>query len=129
MQTALLALLVTVTLVALLRSSLRRRGSRKRPRSADLPPRELLAKLRKDPRYWGVTLRAPADGTACKAALKHNGRNIGVERAPQLPLVECDSKQCCCRYIGLKNRRQGRSHWGGTERRHNDLIQWGNYGF
>jgi hypothetical protein len=44
---------------------------------------------------------------ACEAVVKLNGRKWLSAEAPQLPVKDCDAKQCDCRYRHHADRRSG----------------------
>ena len=52
---------------------------------------------------------------ACQAARDMEGRRFLSSAAPRLPLAECDSLECSCKFVHHKDRRTGkdrRNPWG-----------------
>ena len=55
--------------------------------------------------YHAVSIRP---GETCCAAAKQFGRmRFLADKAPRLPLPECDSAECACRYSHFADRREG----------------------
>jgi hypothetical protein len=64
-----------------------------------------LARLRREGRYRGVTIRPGK----CVAARKYSGQIFSFDNAPRLPLPGCSERRCTCRYQGvLEHRRRVR---------------------
>lgn len=55
--------------------------------------------------YQAIEVRAGL--MACEAASAMAGQRILSDRAPELPLPDCDQKNCHCRYVHLDDRRSG----------------------
>ncbi len=66
------------------------------------PPPQPAAKPRS---YAAVSVRPSAKG-ACRAAKLVTGQRFLTDQAPKLPLEDCDSARCDCRYIHYSDRRQ-----------------------
>jgi hypothetical protein len=52
---------------------------------------------------------------ACSTAREMEGRRFLSSAAPRIPLPECDSMECSCRFVHHKDRRAGRDRrnpWG-----------------
>ena len=58
------------------------------------------------------TIAAPA--SACEAAQACKGKRYLSREAPRLPLADCDTTQCECKYRHFPDRR-------GSPRRHDDM--------
>ena len=56
--------------------------------------------------YHAVSIKFPSN--ACKAAREMQGRRFLSTAAPRLPLPNCDSQECSCRFVHHKDRRAGR---------------------
>ena len=56
--------------------------------------------------YHAVSLKFPRD--ACAAAKKLEGQRFLSTEAPKLPLPECNSINCECRFLHHKDRRSGK---------------------
>ena len=56
--------------------------------------------------YHAVSLQYSE--TACDAAKAMTGRRFLATAAPRLPLPECDSLECRCRFIHHEDRRSGK---------------------
>ena len=56
-------------------------------------------------RYHAVSIRF--DNNACEAAKAMSGRRFLSTAAPRLPLPDCDSPECNCRFAHHKDRRTG----------------------
>jgi hypothetical protein len=72
----------------------------------------LLQQLRQSKRYWGVTIR----NGKCAAARKLAGQKFALNVAPSLPLADCRSLHCTCRYTGLVERRKRKRRTGQDRR-------------
>jgi hypothetical protein len=74
--------------------------------TADAPAPVLKVRDRtNDSRYHAVSIKP---GESCCAAAKQFGRmRFLAEKAPRLPLPECDSPDCACRYSHYADRRDG----------------------
>jgi hypothetical protein len=74
--------------------------------TADAPAPVLKVRDRaNDSRYHAVSIKP---GESCCAAAKQFGRmRFLAEKAPRLPLPECDSPECACRYSHYADRRDG----------------------
>jgi hypothetical protein len=62
--------------------------------------------------WHAVTIAAPA--SACQAAQACKGKRYLSRDAPRLPLAECDTAQCECKYRHFPDRR-------GSTRRHDEM--------
>lgn len=58
-----------------------------------------------DAKFHAVSLKFPA--SACEAAKAMEGRRFLSSAAPRIPLADCDSVQCKCRFVHHKDRREG----------------------
>ena len=58
-------------------------------------------------RYRCVIVRVECE-SACRAALAVAGRKFLVDEIPQLPLADCDSRECRCSYELQEDRRSAR---------------------
>lgn len=58
-----------------------------------------------DSRYHAVSIKF--DSKACEAARAMSGRRFLSAAAPRLPLADCDSPECNCRFAHHKDRRTG----------------------
>lgn len=56
--------------------------------------------------YHAVSLRY--SGNACNAAKSMTGRRFLASAAPRLPLPECNSLECRCRFVHHADRRTGK---------------------
>jgi len=56
--------------------------------------------------YHAVSIKFPSN--ACKAAREMEGRRFLSTAAPRLPLPNCQSLECSCRFVHHKDRRAGR---------------------
>lgn len=94
--------IVAIIILILLFLSYRRSRATttKRP---PLPGRPGQAKP--DSQFHAVSLKFPAN--ACNAAKAMEGKRFLSSAAPRIPLPECDSLECKCRFIHHKDRRQG----------------------
>jgi hypothetical protein len=61
--------------------------------------------------YRGVSVRFRA--TACEAAKQLAGKRFLARQAPPLPLPECNSAHCTCRYVYHDDRRDGEDRRSG----------------
>jgi len=57
-------------------------------------------------KYFGLTIDCVNEAHCCPAALKLKNEEFSFNNAPILPLDECTKNSCCCKYIGLKNKRK-----------------------
>lgn len=60
---------------------------------------------RKKTAYHAVSIKHARD--ACVAAKALSGRRFLATAAPQLPLPDCDAKQCKCQFLHHQDRRSG----------------------
>ena len=74
--------------------------------TVDAPAPVLKVRDRTDgSRYHAVSIRP---GETCCAAARQFGRmRFLAEKAPRLPLPECDQADCTCRYSHFADRREG----------------------
>lgn len=56
--------------------------------------------------YHAVSIKFPSN--ACKAAREMEGRRFLATAAPRLPLPDCQSIECSCRFVHHEDRRAGR---------------------
>lgn len=56
--------------------------------------------------YHAVSIKFPTN--ACEAAKAMSGRRFLSNAAPRLPLPDCDSLECRCRFLHHDDRRAGR---------------------
>ena len=56
--------------------------------------------------YHAVSIKFPSN--ACKAAREMEGRRFLSTAAPRLPLPNCQSLECSCRFVHHKDRRVGK---------------------
>jgi hypothetical protein len=64
------------------------------------------APVKKPANAWHAVSIAPGPHT-CMAARKLEGHRFLSRDAPPLPLKNCDSKECTCRYEHFDDRRKG----------------------
>lgn len=78
-----------------------------RPKSAPKarPVERRPALTQPDSSFHAVSLKFPP--TACEAAKAMDGRRFLSSAAPRLPLPECKSLECKCRFVHHKDRRIG----------------------
>jgi hypothetical protein len=67
--------------------------------------------------FWGVKLAVSESGVCCEAMRAIEGQCCAIDRAPPLPLSDCDLKICQCRYDYLPERRANRERRSGEDRR------------
>lgn len=56
-------------------------------------------------KYFGITIDCVNEARCCPAALQLKNEGFTFNDAPILPLDGCTVSTCCCKYIGLKNKR------------------------
>ncbi len=61
--------------------------------------------VKADTTYHAVSLKFPS--SACEAAKAMGGIRILSGAAPRIPLPDCDSHKCKCRFVHYKDRRTG----------------------
>ena len=81
--------------------------------------RDILARLNRDPLFWGVKLVPPRFGICCKAILLLEKQVFRKTRVPRLPLKGCVVPHCRCYYKLLPERRSGK------DRRQSNSLPWG----
>ncbi len=73
---------------------------------ASEPPRIERRQSQQGGTFHAVSIKFDAD--ACLHAKALQGRRFLATNAPQLPLVNCDSGRCSCRFIHHEDRRSGK---------------------
>ena len=104
-----------------------------------LTPQAQLRKLQESDIFWGVSVESH-----CRASSRLAGRQFPFDAVPRLPVENCESEACICRYIGLPerrvrgDRRRGQDRRGALRmegyerradrpRRKDDGLNWGTY--
>lgn len=79
----------------------------RRPKTQDQvrPTVRRLISSKAETKFHAVSLRFPA--SACEAAKAMEGRRFLSTAAPRLPLPDCDSLNCKCRFAHHEDRRAG----------------------
>ena len=98
-----IAISIVAIIILILLFLLYRRTQATTTKRPPLPGRPGMAKP--DTQFHAVSLKFPA--TACDAAKAMEGKRFLSSAAPRIPLPECDSLECKCRFIHHKDRRQG----------------------
>ena len=75
-----------------------------KPSERDDGPAEPAAAPAEPPRYLAVEV-IPDRGKCCAAVKAIAGKRLLVDRAPPLPLADCDLGSCNCRYQQYDDRR------------------------
>lgn len=73
-------------------------------------------------RFWGKQLVVPNPDDACLSARVLNGQSFAINKVPKLPLKDCGSVNCACRFEALVDRRADPERRCGLDRR--DLIRF-----
>ena len=94
--------LAAVVVVALLARRLRRRLPQRGPRHSR-PQDEVNADG--SGRFHALSLRFGAG--ACDSSRRLHGKRFLSPDAPTLPLADCDTEHCRCRYVHHRDRRDG----------------------
>ena len=98
MQLTLLGIALVLLIVWLY---LRRRGQ-----AAEEAREKTVLKKTGDTAYHAVSIKF--DSKACEAAKAMSGRRFLSNAAPRIPLPDCDSLECNCRFAHHKDRRSGK---------------------
>lgn len=61
--------------------------------------------VKPDTTFHAVSLKFPS--SACEAAKAMDGKRILSSAAPRIPLPDCDSHKCKCKFVHYKDRRTG----------------------
>lgn len=69
------------------------------------PKKNRRATLSDDNPHRAVEIK-PSRRDACEAVKKLTGKRLLVSEAPLLPLRDCTSEKCECRYVSFADRRQ-----------------------
>lgn len=77
-----------------------------------LTPSAQLYRLEKDELFRGVSVESH-----CHASSYLAGKEFPFESAPVLPVNDCESAVCTCRFTGLPDRRKYSERRGGEDRR------------
>ena len=98
-----IALSIVAIIILILLFLLYRRTQATTKKRPPLPGRP--GKAKPDSQFHAVSLKFPAD--ACDAAKAMEGKRFLSSAAPRIPLPECDSLECKCRFVHHKDRRAG----------------------
>ena len=102
------SILAILALVALAIYFIKRSG-----RDSAEPAERRVADTGATSKFHAVSLNISAN--ACEAARNIEGYRYLSGAAPQIPLADCDSQECDCRYVHHADRRSGRDRsnvWG-----------------
>ena len=93
---------IVAVIILILLFLLYRRTQATTTKRPPLPSRP--GKAKPDSQFHAVSLKFPA--SACDAAKAMEGKRFLSSAAPRIPLAECDSLECKCRFIHHKDRRE-----------------------
>jgi hypothetical protein len=112
--------IVVLVAVILLVKGRKKTAESKEPVSSKIgsfSPREQLKAIRASEKFWGIAIETREDSHACKAVRKITDQAYQTFEVPMLPLAECDSINCRCRYYGLPDLRKSERRKATVDRR------------
>ncbi len=116
---------VVIAAVILLVKGRKKTAESKEPVSRKIgsfTPREQLKAIHESEKFWGIAIETREDSHACKAVQKITDQAYQTFEVPALPLAECDSINCRCRYYGLPDLRKSERRQTTTDRR--EIIRY-----